>query len=138
MGEPGNDGSSYLQKCKSMASSNVYFWGQEKNPEIIKQLYRHATLTVIPSVSEMVPLVAFESLSQRTPVVCTNRCGIADDYIPGLVFSNIDKNSLIKSITRACEIERGIITDKGVYSWAIIAGMYKHVYEKVLENSIKE
>ena len=132
VGEPGNAGISYLEKCKSIANKNIYFWGVEKDPKVIKYLYRNAKLTVIPSYSEMLPLVAFESLSQRTPVVCTNRCGIAGDAIPGLFFSDIDKLSLEKSVMKAIGIERGTITDKGIYTWADIAKMYKSVYEGLI------
>lgn len=133
VGEPGSGGPSYLQKCKSIARKNVYFWGLEKNQNVIKQLYKHATLTVIPSYSEMLPLVAFESLSQKTPVVCTNRCGIADNNIPGLFFSDIDQASLEKAISQACQFDRRGITEQGIYSWSDIAKKYVEVYEKLLK-----
>ena len=67
----------------------------------MKYLYRNAKLTVIPSLSEMVPLVVFESLSQLTPVVCTNRCGISNDKIPGVLFSDISKKALRLSPLRS-------------------------------------
>lgn len=133
VGEPGNGGPSYLQKCKSIAGDNVCFWGLEKNQKVLKQLYRHAALTVIPSYSEMLPLVAFESLSQKTPVVCTNRCGIADDTIPGLFFSDIDLASLEKAVSQACQFDRRGITEQGIYSWTDIAKKYVEVYEKLIK-----
>lgn len=135
VGEPGNAGNGYLEKCKRIARDNVYFWGVEKNPKVIKYLYRNANMTVIPSYSEMVPLVAFESLSQKTPVVCTNRCGIAGDEIPGLLFSDIDKDSLIKAIKEEQTYDRKQITNQGIYTWANIAAMYKEVYDKILRNN---
>ena len=131
VGESSNASSRYLEKCLKAADKTIYFWGLEKNISVIKQLYRNAKLTVIPSFSEMVPLVAFESLSQHTPVVCTNRCGIAGDDIPGLCFSNISKHALIKSITEMCRFKRGEITNKGIYTWSEVASMYKYVYERV-------
>ena len=69
LGEPGNAGNCYLEKCKYIASDSVSF-GVLKGSRVVKFLYRNAKLAVIPSFSEMVPLVAFESLSQHTPVVC--------------------------------------------------------------------
>lgn len=132
VGEPGNAGSGYLEKCKSIANGAVCFWGVEKDPRVVKYLYRHAKLTVIPSFSEMVPLVAFESLSQHTPVVCTDRCGIAGDEIPGLQFSDITKKALVESVSKMRDFNRDMITNKGVYTWADIASMYKDVYKSLV------
>ena len=129
VGEPGDADSRYLEKCKNAANESVYFWGVEKDPKVVKYLYQKAKLTVVPSYSEMVPLVAFESLSQRTPVVCTDRCGIAGDDIPGLFFSDINKGSLIKSIKDALVYDKKQITKKGIYTWTEIARMYKEVYD---------
>lgn len=131
VGEPGAAGGNYLEKCKSEASNNIFFWGVEKDAKVMKYLYSKAKLTVIPSYSEMVPLVAFESLSQKTPVVCTNRCGIAGDEIPGLFFSDIDKYSLSKSIKDAQFFDKKQITNKGIYTWTDIARMYKEVYDSI-------
>lgn len=135
VGEPGNAGSGYLEKCKKASNENVFFWGVEKDPKVVKYLYQNAKLTVIPSYSEMVPLVAFESLSQKTPVVCTNRCGIAGDEIPGLFFSDIDRDSLIKAIKEGLTYDINQITNQGIYTWTDIARMYKEVYDNVLNNN---
>lgn len=132
VGEPGNAGAGYLERCKAQAGSNVHFWGLEKDQTVIKQLYRNASVVAVPSFSEMVPLVAFESLSQNTPVVCTNRCGIAGDEIPGLFFTDIDKESLCRAVKVALAFDDKKITNKGIFTWADIAGMYKEVYESVL------
>lgn len=132
VGESGDAGRGYLDKCKQAANESVFFWGVEKDPKVVKYLYQNAKITVIPSFSEMVPLVAFESLSQKTPVVCTNRCGIAGDEIPGLFFSDIDKGSLVMAIKEGLAYNRNQITNQGIYTWDNIAGMYREVYENVL------
>lgn len=133
VGGPGSAGSGYLEKCKKTANNWVNFWGVERNPLVVKQLYRNARLTVIPSYSEMLPLVAFESLSQHTPVVCTDRCGIADERIPGLCFSDITVKALTESISTMRDFDRGAVTDKGIYTWTDVAAMYLEVYEKLLK-----
>lgn len=133
VGGPGSSGSDYLEKCKKAANNRVYFWGVERDPLVVKQLYRNTRLTVIPSYSEMLPLVAFESLSQHTPVVCTDRCGITGEDIPGLCFSDISVKALTESILSMRSFDGGTITDKGIYTWADIAGMYKDVYEELLK-----
>ena len=75
VGEPGIGQQDYLRLWKEKAHDNVYFWGKETNPQIMRILYENAFLTAIPSVTEMLPLVIFESLSQKTPVLCTTHCG---------------------------------------------------------------
>lgn len=134
VGEPGDDGPTYMKKCKAISNDKIFFWGVESNKHILKTLYRKAIVTVIPSYSEMVPLVAFESLSQNTPVVCTNRCGIADDNIPGLFFTKPDEKSLVLSLTKVCQFDRNLINKKGIYTWADIAKMYIQVYKNLIEN----
>ena len=106
----------------------------EKNPLVLKYLYQKAKVTAIPSYSEMVPLVAFESLSQKTPVICTNRCGINGDIIPGLFFTGITKNDLAKSIIIAQEYNRNDITDNGIFSWVEIAKQYLCVYNIIIKS----
>ena len=134
VGEPGSDGEGYLSACKRISGSNIHYWGLEKNPLVLKYLYQKAKVTAIPSYSEMVPLVAFESLSQKTPVICTNRCGINGDMIPGLFFTGITKNDLVKSRILAREYNRNDITDKGVFSWGDIAMQYQYVYNSIIKS----
>lgn len=132
VGEPGSDGTHYLEECRRMAGDNIHFWGLEKNPLVLKYLYQQASLTVIPSYSEMVPLVAFESLSQGTPVICTNRCGITGDVIPGLFFTGISVNAIKKNIEKARLFDKNKISNKGIFSWTDIAEQYVSVYKSVL------
>lgn len=134
VGEPGSDGEGYLSACKKISGSNIHYWGLEKNPLVLKYLYQKAKVTAIPSYSEMVPLVAFESLSQKTPVICTNRCGINGDIIPGLFFTGITKNDLAKSIIIAQEYNRNDITDNGIFSWVEIAKQYLCVYNIIIKS----
>lgn len=136
VGVAGNNNDEYLEECKIIANDNIYFWGAERDPYVMKYLYRNAKLTVIPSLSEMVPLVVFESLSQLTPVVCTNRCGISNDKIPGVLFSDISKKALINSIPVMLDFNRQLITQQGVCSWKDVAKMYKSVYNIALNNGI--
>lgn len=128
VGEPGPDGESYLSACKKISGSNIHYWGLEKNPLVLKYLYQKAKVTAIPSYSEMVPLVAFESLSQKTPVICTNRCGINGDIIPGMFYSDVSKKALLMSIPKAIDYKRNKITDKGIYTWSDIATKYHNIY----------
>lgn len=133
VGEPGPEASEYLNACKNISGSNIYYWGLEKNVYVLKYLYQNAALTAIPSYSEMVPLVAFESLSQKTPVLCTNRCGIAGDVIPGLFYCDVIKEALKKVIPIAINFDRNMISEQGIYSWVDIAKQYLSVYEYLLK-----
>lgn len=128
---PGKEGNDYFDLCKKCSGSNIHFWGPEYNSLKLKTLYKKAKATLIPSYSEMLPLVVFESLSMRTPVVCTNRCGISNDIIPGLIFSDVDANSLVKKIKEFDDFDQQSITSDGIYSWEEIAKQYINVYNMV-------
>lgn len=132
VGEPGSEGTHYLEECRRISGDNIHFWGLEKNPLVLKHLYQQASLTVIPSYSEMVPLVAFESLSQKTPVICTNRCGITGDVVPGLFFTDISVSAIKRNIVKALYFDRNKISKKGIFSWRDIAEQYVSVYKTVL------
>ncbi len=136
VGEPGIYGLSYYEKCKSISGKNVFYWGKETDIDIIKELYRRASVTVVASFSEMVPLVVFESLQMGTPVVCTNRCSLSDDIIPGVVFSGIKTNDLVSSIKYVINSGENDIDTSLVFSWQNIAHQYEQVYNTLL-NEIK-
>lgn len=132
VGEPGANAFDYYNLCKSISTDNVVFWGIEKNPLILKYLYQQARVVVIPSKKEIAPLVAFESLSMKTPVVCTKHCGIANQKINGLIFSEVDEDSIKRSINLALSINRNSINNDGIFSWNDVAQLYIDVYQKLL------
>lgn len=135
VGEPGIGEHGYYEKCKSIAGPTVCFWGRETNLRRLKYLYKMASVTVIPSYSEMVPLVVFESLKMKTPVVCTDRSSLACENIPGLIISGIDESVLNDNILRAYKMSPDTIGNKGIFSWKEIADSYYSVYEEVTSKS---
>ncbi len=132
VGEPGAYDLSYLEKCRAISGKNIFYWGVEKNKKILKYLYQKADLTVIPSLSEMAPLVVFESLKMKTPVVCTSHCGFTELNIPGLFFSDVSIKALVQAIKKSLLYDNALIGNQGVYSWNDIACMYLSVYNKLL------
>lgn len=132
VGEPGIiGGNEYFQQCKRFSGSNIYYWGRETDLDTLRQLYERASATVIPSFSEMAPIVAFESLSQNTPVVCTKNASISCENINGLFFSDISVGNLCKAIKKAISYNKNLITNKSIYSWLDIARQYEKIYMKL-------
>ena len=139
VGEPGIGEQRYYEECKRIAGPTICFWGRETNTRRLKYLYKMAAVTVIPSYSEMVPLVVFESLRMKTPVVCTDRCSLVGERIPGLFISSIEKNQLFNSIEKAISISNLCIGDDGIHSWSSIADKYLRVYNSVKSvNNVKQ
>ena len=132
VGKAGPISDNYFERCKASSRNNICYWGTEYNKQKLALLYKKADLTIIPSKSEMVPLVVFESLSQKTPVVCTNRCGITGDLIPGLFFTGIGVSAIKRNIVKALHYDKNAISKKGVFSWRDIAEQYVSVYKTVL------
>lgn len=134
VGEPAIGELDYYEECKKLAGNNVCFWGKEANIYRLKSLYKNASSTIIPSYSEMAPLVVFESLKMGTPVVCTDRCSLVGDTIPGLFFSQINKDDLTKAIQEAGRFDRSLIGNNGIFSWNEVAQHYVDVYKFILSN----
>lgn len=133
VGEPGLGQLVYDKECRRVAGDTVYFWGKELNVANMRMLYKNAILTVIPSVTEMLPLVIFESLSQKTPVLCTDHCGLYPKQYPGLYYTSPTEISLRKNIKRVFDIlPISNIGNEGIYSWKDIALKHIDVYRKVL------
>ena len=131
VGDIGIGSTDYYHACQQISGGNIYFWGKELDMFVIKTLYRKAQLTLIASYSEMVPLVAYESLSQRTPVLCTNRCSLFGENTQGLFFTHVTKKSLELNIRKALSFNRSQISNEGIFRWREIAIQYKDIYEQL-------
>lgn len=133
VGEPGIYGAEYYDECLKVSGKNVHYWGVEKDVETIKGLYKKASLTVIPSYSEMVPLVIFESLAMKTPVVCTKYCSITGAKIKGLSFTGVTVKELIHTLSNKEVWNTKEISKTGIYSWNDIANEYYKLYETIIK-----
>lgn len=132
VGEPGIGQKEYFDLCKEKAKNNVCFWGKETNPQIMRILYKNAFLTAIPSLTEMLPLVIFESLSQKTPVLCTTHCGFYPQSLEGVFYAKPEKGDLLKKIKEIIpNISKVNIGSQGIYSWDDIAKHHISIYNKL-------
>lgn len=133
IGEAGTNGKHYTELCQKISGPNIFFWGKETNKKTLKEIYKKATLTVIASYSEMLPLVIFESLSQNTPVLCTKYSGIYPTEITGVSYTKVSKNSLAKNIKKIIEQKKQIIysTYNICPTWDRIAETYIKIYQKL-------
>ena len=132
VGEPVTSSIEYASQCKRIAGPNVFFWGKEKNPYALKKLYSQASVTVIASYSEMLPLVIYESFSAGTPVVCTNKASIFGDMIYGLTFTAPNDRELCKSIRKAVSTDYDLNKLKlSALHWGDIADLYISVYNEL-------
>lgn len=122
----------YEERCRKEAGSNVFFWGKELNKQIMATLYQNADFTIIPSITEMLPLVIFESLSQNTPVICTTKCGLKDMNVPGVFFSPPRESDLQKMISTHLKLSNIQFDNSVIYSWRTIAQLYISVYKQIL------
>lgn len=133
VGEAGNGHSDYEKQCRREAGKNVLFWGKELDKSVLRKLYKNAALTVIQSYSEILPLVTFESLSQKTPVLCTNQCGFFPEKYNGVFYTSPDEKSLEKNIQLALYSNcRESINRDGIFTWNDIAQQHIDIYRKLL------
>ena len=135
VGEAGNGHSDYEKQCRKEADENVMFWGKEFDKSVLRKLYKNAALTVIQSYSEILPLVTFESLSQKTPVLCTNQCGFYPEKYNGVFYTSPDEKSLEKNIMVAINANsRETINRDGIFTWNDIAQQHIDIYRQLLND----
>lgn len=103
--------------------------------------YADADVYVLPSIYEAFPVTVLEAFACGTPVVVTDRCGIADiiDNKAGLVVP-YNENSLSEALlriltdedmrTRFGETGRALVREK--YSWSRIIEQMENLYEEVV------
>jgi glycosyltransferase involved in cell wall biosynthesis len=111
-------------------------YGQEK-----LKAYVDADVYVLPSVYETFPIAVLESWACGTPVVVTDRCGIADviDGQAGLVVP-YDKEQLQHTLLHMLDDdkmrlrfgEKGKLLVREKFSWGKIAEQVERVYKQIL------
>lgn len=133
VGEPGSGHKDYYDTCKNISGNNVFFWGKESNPKIMRSLYKKALLTAIPSITEMLPLVIFESLSQQTPVLCTTQCGLYPEPVDGVFYTKPIKSELYNNIVKLLPNLNSIkFSKKHIFSWNDIAKQHIEIYNRII------
>lgn len=129
VGDIGVGSSEYYEKCKRISAANVFYWGKELNPLILKSLYCKAKGTVIASYSEMVPLVIYESLACKTPVLCTKRCSISNEKMDGVFFVDVNEDALVEGLLRMDGLKVG---DVSIPTWDKVAYQYLEIYNQLI------
>ena len=109
----------------------------------LPDLYRKATLTVLPSINEAFGLVVIESLASGTPVVGTRSGGIPDildDPGVGVLFEPTDRpEELCDALLRGLELSQDPQTRSRCrkhaesYSWETLGPQYERCFQEVLE-----
>jgi len=122
-------------------SDKVLFTGPLYGQEKLKA-YVDADVYVLPSVYETFPVAVFEACACRTPVVVTDRCGIADviDGQAGLVVP-YDKDQLRDALLhmlgddkmRLRFSEKGKLLVREKFNWEKVAEQIEKVYQSVIQ-----
>ncbi|MBR8535736.1 glycosyltransferase [Carboxylicivirga sediminis] len=132
--------SEYYTKAVNWAKGRTnVIWNENLAPHQIKDYYSKIDCLIQPSVNEVSPLVSLESLSQKTPILCSNISAFKEqikEFGGGLLF---DKgchaslaermNELIKSKTLLRQLSKNI---KKPCSMMEVAAIIEEAY-KALE-----
>lgn len=127
------------QRISELGLTNVRLEGQLTQPELAAS-YRKATLVVMPSSREGMPLVLLEAMASGAPVVCS--------ALPELIDAGGDAVAPVESLTPqdlAGELSR-LLNDPSArtrlsragrrraygYSWAAVSAAVEDVYQQVL------
>jgi glycosyltransferase involved in cell wall biosynthesis len=108
------------------------------------EAYVDADVYVLPSSYEIFGIAVLEALACATPVVISERCGIAQaiDGQAGLTFNYDDKGQLKQVLLRMLSDEtmrqrfgnRGKQLVRERFSWESITARFERIYEKVRSN----
>lgn len=129
---------SLVQKAK--IASNFLFMGHLPESTLLK-LYRHASIFVLPSLSETLPLVLLEAMAARLPIVASEVGGIPELISPseGILTRPGNVTELSSSLLLLLDNEslrRRLSQNAGKkaedYSWDRIAKKTLSLYEKLV------
>ena len=127
-----------LQKLsRDLALQNVAFLGRVEGEELLT-LYRQATVFVLPSEREGMPLVVIEAMAMGLPVVATDVLGTRDlvkEGQNGLLATYNSPASLRKALltivsnaSRYAKLSKGAQLQAKGYTWAHVVGKLREVY----------
>jgi phosphatidylinositol alpha-mannosyltransferase len=117
--------------------------------DALADVYRNATVSVLPSVREPFGMVITESLASGTPVVGTRSGGIPeiiDDPEVGVLFEPSDNlDELCEALLRGLDLARDPRTSKRCrqhvaerYSWKLLGPQYERLYHDALNQHGRE
>lgn len=113
---------SYAQLMRSHdTAGKVIFTGYAEG-EMLRQLYSHARLYVLPSLSEGFPIALLEAMSYRLPIVASDIPGARLVNLPDDRYAKAaDADALATVIAAAVESQQQPVYDLTPYSWPAIA-----------------
>lgn len=140
--DPGTQ-AAFAAAAGARALGRIRFAGLGRR-EDLPDLYRSATISVLPSVNEAFGLVVVESLAAGTPVVAT-RSGalpeILDDERAGVLFpEDGGPEEVCRALLRGIEVAKAPDAPKicrrhveGRFDWDAVGARYEALYEEILE-----
>lgn len=123
------------------ALKNLHFvgpvFGQDKD-----ELFAHADVFALPSISEGLPMAVLESLAHGTPVLITKECNLHDVEPAGAgIVVKTDFQSIrdgVQSLIERSETERKLMRENAralanrSYTWMAVAAKLSSVYQWLL------
>jgi glycosyltransferase involved in cell wall biosynthesis len=117
-----------------LEGERVHVVGPTDGPPLA--LYRLADVFVLPSAGESFGMVAAEAAAAGTPVVVTDRCGIADFFEPGEALVVLDERPAILDAVRAvlanpelrAQLSAGGVTAARRMSWDAVTERQEELY----------
>lgn len=128
----------YLERCLSTGGGQVRYLGAfPADDPILPSAYAAAEVFVLPSQSEVMPLVVLESLAAGTPVVMTRNSSLkfADAGARVMEVDPRDDQAIANAV-EACIAARSTVPDCQAlvtdFSWHRVAEQIKGIYEELL------
>ena len=129
----------YLDQCLSAENGKVYYAGAfSPDDPLLASAYAAADVFVLPSRSEVMPLVVLEALAAGTPVVMTRHSSLKfEEARPRVIeVDPQDVNAIASAVREVLDARpakascQSLVAD---YSWQMVAGKIKGIYEYLLD-----
>ncbi len=127
----------YVEQCKSQANENVIFTGHiDYDDPLLSSAYKAAKVFVLPSFSEVMPLVVYEAAQAGCELVLSNTYPCSEKITEHVYFANPKspsqlKRQIVKAMSGPGDKK---LQEKAVSmpSWQDISDQVKQVYTSLL------
>lgn len=129
----------YLDQCLSAGTGKAHYAGAfSADDPLLASAYAAADVFVLPSQSEVMPLVVLEALAAGTPAVMTRHSSLKlKDAGPCVIeVDPQDMNAIsgaVRGILEARPTKKSCQALVADYSWQTVAGKIKEIYEYVAD-----
>ena len=136
----------YVEMCKSLVKKlsieNNIIFKPSLNQEILSNIYRNASVFLLPSKYEIFGMVLLEAMNFGVPVITTYNGGsstLIENKKNGFIINELDENKWCNQIIEILENDNKEISKKEIktidkFIWDSLVDKFLEIYDKAIKN----